>query len=372
MSVDDDAAASRAAYSASQPLYDALRAAVNRVEQSRRYLESAMLAVRREHVKTNSDRIQSGEAGQEAYVDATVSAWRGMTDAFTTIFEELSSLSGPQTDEGRDARSSHQLIKTLYHTTVAAKCAAQALPVLEDSIATQSDNANSTVQDRVRQEAEPNVPPSDSQEKTSYAVRPVVSRKRELATEQTDGQPSKLRRIERSPITAKTDSTRTSLSARARKHTLQWPMNTNGIKSAIQPAAHSGPEHLDPSTGDQPMVDSNAGDYTVRYEDVTAEVNERLAAKEQQREEKREGKKRKRRSTQSIANGDDTGRETATVKPFNKKKKKQRPDTIVDNELEREAEKRHRSQKAARTDKRSAIAEHITKAKKIKLNGVCS
>ena len=286
-----------AAYAASQPLFDVLRAAEQKVEEQRIHLTKARDLVQNVHVKlVDTTNI----------ADCVMSAWAGATEAYTAIFDELRSSTAADPSEGKAAQKQHEHFRSMASSAYAAKKQATCY---RDAKANGPTGAN------------------------AEAAKSTTNGKRARKEDDQDGKDE-----------TGADSAHARRSKRSRKHlrqrervldhrlrnagnaARQGPDGVNsdasdvdgGVKVKIEPSA-TVPGDVPPNGDLDPELVSAGKENSlpgVEYEDVSAEVDARLKAKEERKKARKEEKKRKRDS------GDSAVVEAAVPERPSKKKSK--------------------------------------------------
>ncbi|KAK0943378.1 hypothetical protein LTR29_005166 [Friedmanniomyces endolithicus] len=280
-----------AAYAASQPLFDALKAAADQAGEQKIHLAKARDTVQNLHVNlvdtTKTDNAQK----HELYVECLMKAWTSATEAYCKVFEELCKVSAADATVGRAAGKGHEQFKIMADTASAASEQAKSYRVLEKPIGATSENGREV---------------------------PIISGKRVRDSDEQERY--KEQAVEGSGQTVNTKRQR----KRARLSALKNPgvdvgIGMHGTEAEVTNAREEVESKLKPSApmqhdtpvsqheGRQPepeMEPVSAGKENsgpvVEYEDVTAEVTARLKAKAEKKRAKKEAKKRKRESGDTV------------------------------------------------------------------------
>ena len=174
---------STAAYAASQPLFDALHAGTQRLEEQRDNLTTARDIVQRTHVKLVNAvpepvkgvaRPKVTTNDHEQYMDAAVKAWRAATESYADIFEALAKVTAAEMSEGRVEREGHVAFAEMAKTASLAKNAASGWTLFEEQRKTGTNSgagANADDSD------------SSSESSDSSSESEVVNIKQEKVTE---------------------------------------------------------------------------------------------------------------------------------------------------------------------------------------------
>ena len=111
----------KAAYAASQPLYEVLRKGVHSVNYQTKYLTHARDAVQKVHVKLRDSNDENNIAQHQYYIDAAVKAWKSALINYRQIFDELASVNGPDATEGKAAAPNYEEIQAIAQSVEAAQ-----------------------------------------------------------------------------------------------------------------------------------------------------------------------------------------------------------------------------------------------------------
>ncbi|KAK6434134.1 hypothetical protein LTR95_009680 [Oleoguttula sp. CCFEE 5521] len=263
----------KAAYSASQPLFDSVRAAVTALDEQKAHLITARVVVQQVHVKLPNGDAENNGLVHETYIDRLVKAWTGTTSSYLGVFEELLKLQAPDEAHGKVAgplfeefealRASVEKAKEAVlafnpaanppRTTLAAKRSASAVDDSDDSSETSSKRAKLETTNRIKQTQVPKL--SKRQRKIQAAQdRPTGVRPWEKPNKRQGPRQQRL-----------------------------------PLRKAKEAAALIGQK----GANNTPL---GARESQVQYEDVTAEASARLQAKD-------EAKKAKKRKRDSVGSG---------------------------------------------------------------------
>jgi hypothetical protein len=270
---------STAAYAASQPLFDALREACEKLELQKSNLLLARDLVQSLHVKLQHVDLTVGDKSSPndnhgRYLDSTLAAWTTAIDSYRDIFAQLVSLTAAEPETGKEATDHHESFKNILRSASEAKHTVTEIVSARQSLKRQTlDHKPGKVegQDDTANERPQFSHPPGSSEKT---IRP-----------------SKLRKRNVSSAKASDDHHDTHTVAQP-SESIPAATNTADIEASGSTEHHPKPAKVFVKDG-------------VKYEDVSAEVTARLQAKQEKRASekvKHEKKKRKRESTDSVSN----------------------------------------------------------------------
>ncbi|KAK1062141.1 hypothetical protein LTR33_012555 [Friedmanniomyces endolithicus] len=280
-----------AAYAASQPLFDALKAATDQAGEQKIHLAKARDTVQNLHVNLVDTTKTDDAQKHELYVECLMKAWTSAMEAYCKVFEELCKGSAADATVGRAAGKGHEQFKVMADTATAASEQARSYRVVEKPIGATSENGREV---------------------------PIISGKRVRESDEQERDEEQV--VEGSGQTVNTKKQR----KRARLSALKNPgaeigigMHGTGAGAAkmreevevdLQPSApmqHHTPvsQHKEPQP--EPEMESNSAGKenngpVVEYEDVSAEVTARLKAKAEKKKAKKEAKKRKRESGDTV------------------------------------------------------------------------
>lgn len=284
-----------AAYAASQPLFDVLRGAISRLEDQKNHLTGAKDTVQNIHVKVPQEHIENNGTLPTDYKDALITAWKNTTESYVRIFEQLCELTGPDPAAGRQAEVSYTGFQKLLYTAEAARTVAfeqdeaitQAKRKAEGS--SESDSAASSNINTPNKKAKQSPAEVASAKRTaepspSQAVQRPMKRQRRTEDVSTSGgnaadqtgqasEPSTINTVQR--LKPKPKQVRKERKQRIQQAAAAMPRSTVPEPQKQQPVAEA------------------------QYQDVSAEVDARLRAKEEAKKAKKEAKKRKRDSSAS-------------------------------------------------------------------------
>ena len=290
-----------AAYAASQPLFDVLRGAISRLDDQKVHLTGAKDTVQHIHVKIPQEHIENNGTLPADYKDALITAWKSTTESYVRIFEQLCELTGPDPAAGRQAEASYTGFQKLLYTAEAARTVAfeqdeeitHAKRKAEGS--SESDSSASSKATTPNKKAKQTPAEVASVKRTaepspSQAVQRPIKRQRTTEdastpvakpTSQT-GQSSEL------PTINTVQRLKPKQVRKERKR-----RNQQRQQEEVQQQAPAMPPPTVPKLQKQRPV------AEAQYQDVNAEVDARLRAKEEAKKAKKEAKKRKRDSSAS-------------------------------------------------------------------------
>jgi hypothetical protein len=313
-----------AAYAASQPLFDVLRGAISRLDDQKVHLTGAKDTVQHIHVKIPQEHIENNGTLPADYKDALIAAWKSTTESYVRIFEQLCELTGPDPGAGRQAEASYTGFQKLLYTAEAARTVAfeqdeeitQAKRKAEGSSEDESTDSSkaTTPKKEVKRKAE-GISESESSA-SSKATTPNKKAKRtptptEVASTKRTAEPSPSQAVPRPVKRQRTEDASTpeekpasqtgQASEPATINTVQRlkpkqvrkerkRRNQQRQQEEVQQQATMPPPTI--HEPQQPVAEA-------QYQDVNAEVDARLRAKEEAKKAKKEAKKRKRDSSAS-------------------------------------------------------------------------
>ncbi|KAK5117767.1 hypothetical protein LTR85_008742 [Meristemomyces frigidus] len=347
---------STAAYSASQPLFDVLRGGANKVGEQKFYLSQARDVVQNVHVKLVNATGNDDAEKHDQYVEHVVKAWRSATEVYSAIFEELASITAADPTEGREASKGHDEFMAMSANVEAAKKMAMSYSVAGTQPAA-TPSKSTTVEDvdseeeegEGKSEAEESTPVSGPTETAANAA-PTITHplalhgKRLLPSDESkkaDQPPAKVQRLSENiridsqgkkvfwergasqpnvPFgTLSATEQKAWRAEKARQKREKRKAKAKGVATAAGSDARPlGPNrHAKGYEQAATAVPTFGQDYVpldaepvsagkensvpgVVYEDVSAEVEARLKAKEERKAAKKDGRKRKRESAGSV------------------------------------------------------------------------
>ncbi|KAK5167436.1 uncharacterized protein LTR77_007135 [Saxophila tyrrhenica] len=295
----------KAAYSASQPLFDALRHGTDRTSQQTSNLTLARNVVQHLHVQHfNTDGEKDGEAVHNRYMDCAVKAWQAATATYADIFEALADVTAAEPDEGRGERAGHAEFAEMARLATEANDKAREFRLFED-IAREQAEAAAAAAPTEDVEIEDDSSASESVASEGLAAQTSAqAQKEELKKKGWTGSGKERKWI-------KLDMQRD----KRRKQKEDQKREELGERAAVGSASHdvvdrSAPKAngtIHPSRDNLFFTDlqgdtaARAGQSNgVKYEDVSAEVDARMKAKDEAREAKKKEKKRKRESNGTV------------------------------------------------------------------------
>jgi hypothetical protein len=311
-----------AAYAASQPLFDVLRGAISRLDDQKVHLTGAKDTVQHIHVKIPQEHIENNGTLPADYKDALIAAWKSTTESYVRIFEQLCELTGPDPAAGRQAEASYTGFQKLLYTAEAARTVAfeqdeeitQAKRNAEGSSESESTDSSkaTTPNKQAKRKAEgTNESESSASVKTTTPNKKAKQTPTEVASAKRTAEPSPSQAVQR-PV--KRQRTTEDASTPEEKPTSQAsePATINTVQrlkpkqvrkerkrrnqqrqqEEVPQQATMPPPTVPETQKQQPIPEA-------QYQDVNAEVDARLRAKEEAKKAKKEAKKRKRDSAAS-------------------------------------------------------------------------
>lgn len=275
-----------AAYAASQPLFDSIRDAIAQLDEQKRNLGIAKDIVQQLHVKVPAEHLDANGLKPGDYTENLVEAWKSTTESFTRIFEQLCAITGPEPETGREAEISYPALKELHGSSSAARDVA-------------AGHASQAADRKLKRKAE-----ADEQAQDGLGITP---RKKARSSSPASGQhpakaaPSSTNSTVPSPgegPEASRKRQRTSVEQKQEPDATVNGEQTSKRKrrrlSVKKKQKQSVPPNIQSSI---PTTTTNGtNEPAVQYEDVSAEVDARLKAKEDAKKAQKEAKKRKRES----------------------------------------------------------------------------
>ena len=311
-----------AAYAASQPLFDVLRGAISRLDDQKVHLTGAKDTVQHIHVKIPQEHIENNGTLPADYKDALIAAWKSTTESYVRIFEQLCELTGPDPTAGRQAEASYTGFQKLLYTAEAARTVAfeqdeeitQAKRNAEGSSESEStDSSKATTPNKqakrkaegtIESESSASVKATTPNKKAKQTPTDVASAKRtaEPSPSQAVQRPVKRQRTTEDASTPEEKPT-SQASEPATINTVQRlkpkqvrkerkRRNQQRQQEEVPQQATMPPPAVSEPQQQQPVPEA-------QYQDVNAEVDARLRAKEEAKKAKKEAKKRKRDSAAS-------------------------------------------------------------------------
>lgn len=273
-----------AAYAASQPLFDSIRDAISQLDQQRRNLASARDIVQQLHVKVPAEHLDGNGLKDGDYTNSLAEAWKTATESFTRIFEQLCSITGSDPATGKEAETSYAGFQALLKSAEAAKRVATG-HVSQDVGKRGKRKSETEEQDEGSMEITPrkkarSTPP----ESPKLAAASVPASSKRAVPGPGDGQEAPRKR-QRTAVEQKQEPEAAINGNSSTKRQRRRQSVREKQKHPNQPSAKE----------NAPITDG-AQEARVQYEDVSAEVDARLKAKEDAKKAKKEAKKRKRDS----------------------------------------------------------------------------
>ena len=351
-----------AAYAASQPLFDALRVGFNRVGEQEANLSIARDIVQNLHVKLPNPGPENGRVKHERYIDCAVKAWQSAAEVYANIFEELATATAAKPSEGRSERDGYEKFAAMARAARDARRVAVDF-MLYEGVALADENGAT---DNVQQETEDDESEDGSDDTSSSGVsesNPYHEEQERSHMDTTPTNPTPVTQGKRPPPQEPPQKQKDEPAKKAQRlndrfvrpddKTLNVPYSTLGsserkqwqaekqmqkrekkqakrarerggpgvamkpdrrippgyVEDSSRPALQQDHTSLSGATASQPTTSRAAAAATernvptIQYEDVTAEVEARLQAKEAKKEAMKKEKKRKRESAESVESG---------------------------------------------------------------------
>jgi hypothetical protein len=244
-----------AAYAVSQPLFDALRLGVDRANDQHALLDNASWIIQQIHVKLAIAVSERDASQQSKSITGIVKAWQTATKSFAEIFDALEKATAAVPSEVKEAFEGHDDFVKMAAMAAEANGIANGFSLWKDQSDQSEDGEAEASESASEAESHNDMPAGE-------ALRPPLL----LSKEDKKGAKTR-QRIENS----RQKREKKLLALRAK-------MKQSQNKST--------PNRTDP--------------VPVDYEDISAEVEARLKAKEAKREAAKKDKKRKRESGESF------------------------------------------------------------------------
>ncbi|USW50375.1 hypothetical protein Slin15195_G036940 [Septoria linicola] len=322
---------STAAFAASQPLFDTLRNARERLPDQGMHLTMAANLVQQIHVGLKIEDGNNDIERHAKYMDAIVEAWRCATDTYCEVFSHLATITAEKPEEGRRAAASHVHFEKMLESAQLAQKLAKEFTLAREKpdlpIVSPKPNLEVEVED---DRSEVDEPPSSSLFPPSQAT-PTPAAKKSIPTTKYDQSGLRLLWEDgqlRVPMGTLTKAERKQwaavqkLAGRAdHKKKISQVVKSkhangvNGVSEATSPQANGVNEEA--ATAD---VKAEVNDEATAA--LAAEVEARIKAKEEARAAKKAEKKRKRESGDSFVAADDAPEAIQTAISARPKKKK--------------------------------------------------
>lgn len=366
-------------YAASRPLSDALRIGFIRVGEQKAQLSTARDIVQHLHVQRPNEDLPSEMDRYERSIDCAVKAWRSATEVYADIFQSLANVTAAQPSRFQVERRGHTEFADIARTASEAKSAANDFVLYEDikkadaeaAAAGQKkesgegdsgDDSSLSESEESGEEEKESVDPTPT---NSILLHLLGKGPRPEEPKRHDPQP----RVERLSGKIKYDSKGRKILWDRGAEKPNVPYGTLGgsekkawkaekrrqrrEKKLAKRAAKMAQDAADRAKAKAPVEDTSKPvfdrDYIsfngpnepepvptststnnvvpqVEYEDVSAEVDARLKAKEEKKAVAKEEKKRKRVSGDSVEAGEVEGK---TEKPKRKKAKAEEGSDVV-------------------------------------------
>lgn len=320
---------STAAFAASQPLFDTLRNARERLPDQGMHLTMAANLVQQIHVGLKIEDGNNDIERHAKYMDAIVEAWRCATDTYCEVFSQLATITAEKPEEGRSAATSHvDFEKMLESAQLAQKLAKEFtlarekpdLPPVSPKVDLKVEVAND--------QSEVDEPPSSSLFPPSQAT-PTPASKKGIQTTKYDE--SGLRLLWENgklqvPLGTLTKAEKKQWAAvqklagradhKKKIGEIVKEKQANGVNGVGEAAKVNGVKK------EASTAEGNAEVTDEATAALAAEVEARIKAKEEARAAKKAAKKRKRESGDSFVTADDAPEANQTAISERPKKKK--------------------------------------------------
>ncbi|KAM3422535.1 hypothetical protein BST61_g36 [Cercospora zeina] len=304
---------SKAAFAASQPMFDTLRNARDRLPDQGMYLTVASNLVQQLHVGLKIDDGNNHVERHAKYMDAIVEAWRCATDTYCQIFSQLTSITAEKPEEGRHAATSHADFEKMLQSAQQAQKIANEYTLAREKpdIPTASSDSNAKVKAETSSSSSSD---SNSDEPESSMFPPSQSTPTPASKTNTKYDESRTRLLWRDgalrvPISTLTNNERKEwaivqkrlerVNAKKRVANIAKGVKANRTSNAA--------DTLKEATGLQTngvniesQTTEDAKDHN--SDSYRAKLEARIKAKDEARRAKKADKKRKRESTDSFLN----------------------------------------------------------------------
>lgn len=302
----------RAAYAASQPLFDVLRTAAANVDEQKAILSEARDLVQNIHIKLpNVTGLASDSDDQPRYMASILKAWTSALGVYNEIVSALVKAAAGDPAEGKEAAYEHATLTKIAGTVRSAQKA-----VTEHEQAQQARQTGSQrtypapsrtsltmLGKRAMPSEEPEQPPQKKQHLRDQEPQESGGQDamRDALPLGSDGVlEKKARKTEE-----RKQRRRRKQAYRAKQHLESTQIASEDEQSRPMPPQQDGQEDEDDRPAGQNHTPPDGTDEVevtpyVEYDDVSAEVEARLKAKEDAKRAKKEEKKRKRASEESL------------------------------------------------------------------------
>ncbi|KAF2158538.1 hypothetical protein M409DRAFT_61580 [Zasmidium cellare ATCC 36951] len=306
-----------AAYSASQPLFDALRNATTKLSEQEARLTTARDVVQTLHVKIAKDDTHLAVSRHNRYMDAAVKAWHSATETYCAIFEQLVTITAADPTEGKEKGQRHEEFVSLLDTARKAEEAAKKFGAAHDISSEESDEDD--------EDEEPVEPAAQT---NGTGKRPMVASENDEDSppSQQSSKPTSNPSIQPQKLTALTDTRydqsgtkilwrdgvlKVPVPSLTPDEKRAWEIVKTRQRRKDRRARMKGKTKSQREQNGTSTAEPNAAEAAtttqvpgVEYEDVSAEVEARLKAKADKKaaqKAKTTEKKRKRESADSFA-----------------------------------------------------------------------
>lgn len=335
---------SHAAFAASQPLFDTLRNARDRLPDQGMYITVATNVVQQLHVGLKIEDGTNDVERHARYMDAVVEAWRCATDMYCGIFSQLATITAEKPEEGRGAAASHAEFKMMLESAQVAQKLAQdyrlarekpGLPVVENEVKV---DLKPELESAVRSEEEE--PKCSAFPPSQPTPTPAPKKKKVNANTKYDKSGTMLLwedgELQVPFSVLSTLEKKEYAIVRARTQRSKQKKKVAGIRNKDQ-NVNGTTKHSAESSTSHPAEATGASTNTVpevEFEDadaMAAEVALRMKAKEDAKRAKKAEKKRKRESGDSFVHGDDAvAHDPEAIAERPKKKKAKKSDSAAE------------------------------------------
>ncbi|KAF2216156.1 hypothetical protein CERZMDRAFT_93455 [Cercospora zeae-maydis SCOH1-5] len=305
---------SKAAFAASQPMFDTLRNARDRLPDQGMYLTVASNLVQQLHVGLKIDDGNNHVERHARYMDAIVEAWRCATHTYCQVFSQLTSITAEKPEEGRHAATSHADFEKMLQSAQQAQKIANEYTLASEKpdIPTAPSNSNVKVKADTSSSSSSDSN-SDGPESSMFPPSqptPTPASKKSCANTKYDKSESRLLWQNgelRVPISTLTSDERKEWAVvqkrlervNAKKKIANTVKGTkfNGTSTSATPST----ENAIPQTNGVKVESQTAGDAKDQdSEAYQAKLEARIKTKDEARRAKKAEKKRKRESTDSF------------------------------------------------------------------------
>ncbi|KXT15854.1 hypothetical protein AC579_10414 [Pseudocercospora musae] len=311
-----------AAFAASQQLLEAVRIARDGALQSQAVnLTIAHDVVKNIHVGVQNNDGHNNIEKHVAYMDAIVESWRSATDAYCNIFARLTSITAGKPNEGISAAESHAFFQEMLETAQKAQDTAKRFTLAKERTVPEANttigrNAAETVR---ASESDDEIelkhkPLNGAQNTAEFSIKstptvtpgkqPAQSGKVKLDKSGTRVLWEKGAKVPKVPLAMLGGDEKKEWSAekaRQKRENQKRKAHEIRTKKAQQGRLQQQEQRAVPPSENHSHSPQVPG---VEYEDLSAEVDARIKAKEDAKKAKKQEKKRKRESKDSFVDPD--------------------------------------------------------------------